>query len=75
MRILRALTLAEGFGGGGDVHRLWIVFSKTGELDFAIRKLFVNFTIKDKKVVNATLTAPFDILCDINVSICAQERT
>ncbi len=37
-------------------------------LDYIIKKIFLNFTIQGKKVVNSTLNSPFDVLETINVS-------
>ncbi len=38
------------------------------ELDYFIRKIFLNFTIQGKNVVNTTLNSPFDDLEDLKVS-------
>jgi site-specific DNA recombinase len=45
------------------------------ELDFIIRKIFLNFTIKDKKVIKSTLNSPFDVLETQKDLTCGQERT
>lgn len=44
-------------------------------LDETLRKVFLNFTILNKKVIKSTLNSPFDILFDTKVSLGAQERT
>ena len=38
------------------------------DLDNAIRKVFLNFYIRGKNVETATLSAPFDVLCDPKVA-------
>ncbi|MDB5260542.1 MAG: Recombinase [Candidatus Nomurabacteria bacterium] len=45
------------------------------ELDFFLKKIFLNFYIKDKKVYKSTFNTPFDTLADQNVLLGAQERT
>ena len=42
------------------------------DLDTITRKLFLNFTVKEKSVANATLNSPFDVLETKNVSRCAR---
>lgn len=48
---------------------------KLEDLDKIIRRIFLNFTIKDKKVVNATLKSPFDVLESQKVLNCGQGET
>ncbi len=45
------------------------------ELDYFIRKVFLNFTVKGKNVEKYTLNAPFDALYELKVSNCGRERT
>ncbi len=45
------------------------------ELDTFLKKMFLNFTIKDKEVYKSTFNTPFDTLADQNVLNGAQERT
>ena len=45
------------------------------ELDFCIKKIFSNFFVDRKNVVNATLSEPFARLKDPKVSLCARCRT
>ena len=47
-------------------------FETMGELDYIIKKIFLNFYIKDKKVVKSTLKSPFDSLKTVNVLNCAR---
>jgi site-specific DNA recombinase len=42
------------------------------ELDFVIKKIFLNFTVSAKKVENRTLSTPFDALYELNVSNCGR---
>ena len=42
------------------------------ELDFYIRKIFLNFTVKGKEVVKSTLNTPFDMLETYKISHCAR---
>jgi site-specific DNA recombinase len=44
-------------------------------LDFIIKKIFLNFTIQGKKVVNSTLNSPFDVLETLQVSNGGGYRT
>jgi hypothetical protein len=43
---------------------------KTEDMDFLIRKIFLNFTVSSKEVVSRTLCAPFDELYEANFSEC-----
>lgn len=45
------------------------------ELDFFLRKIFLNFTVDDKNVYKSTFNTPFDSFADQNVLKGAQERT
>ncbi len=45
------------------------------ELDFFLKKMFLNFTIKNKNVDKSTFCSPFDVLADTNVLNGARERT
>jgi site-specific DNA recombinase len=45
------------------------------DLDFAVRKVFLNFTVRAKNVEKSTLAAPFDELCALNVSNGGRCRT
>jgi hypothetical protein len=45
------------------------------ELDFCIKKIFSNFFVDKKNVVSATLTEPFERLCDPKVTMGAQGGT
>ncbi len=45
------------------------------ELDYIIRKIFLNFTVAPKKVMKSTLNTPFDALEVQKVSLGARERT
>lgn len=45
------------------------------ELDYIIRKIFLNFTVDLENVVKSTLNSPFDVLKTLKVSIGARERT
>lgn len=45
------------------------------ELDFVIRKVFSNFTVRGKNVENITLSTPFDALRDPKVSTSGQGET
>ncbi|MEO6536454.1 MAG: recombinase family protein [Candidatus Paceibacterota bacterium] len=42
---------------------------KLSEQDYILRKIYLNFEIQGKEVVNAKLCSPFDELCALNVSI------
>ena len=42
------------------------------DLDFIIKKLFLNFTIKNKKVEKSTLNSPFASLADPKVALGAR---
>lgn len=46
-----------------------------GDLDFIIRKIFLNFSVEKKNVVKYELNSPFDLLETAKVSDCARERT
>ncbi|MAZ56347.1 hypothetical protein CL653_00975 [bacterium] len=42
------------------------------DLDYVIKKIFLNFSICDKKVIKSTLKSPFDSLETLNVPGCAR---
>lgn len=44
-------------------------------LDETVRKIFLNFTILNKKVIKSTLNSPFDTLFKTEVSFGARKRT
>ena len=44
---------------------------KMSDLDFVIKKIFLNFTIKENEVVKYTLNVPFDVLETTKVLDCA----
>jgi len=48
------------------------LMTNMAELDYILRKMFLNFTVKDKKVCEYTLKSPFDVLDTTKVSICAR---
>jgi len=48
---------------------------KMNELDFIVRKLFLNFVVEQKKVIKSTLNSPFDALETPKVSDCARGET
>ena len=39
------------------------------QLDYVIKKIFLNFTVQGKKVVDITLNSPFDVLDTLKVSL------
>lgn|GEM_PF-2448888 len=44
------------------------------DLDFALRKMFLNFTVKGKSVAKATLSSPFAELSTIKIHECGGEE-
>lgn len=48
---------------------------KIEQLDFYIRKMYLNFYVEQKKVVKSTLNEPFDSLNKVNVQTCGRYRT
>lgn len=44
-------------------------FKNMSDLDYVIKKIFSNFTVKDKKVIESTLNEPFDRLQVKDVSL------
>lgn len=40
------------------------------DLNLIIKKMFLNFTVREKKVEKQTLNTPFDVLCGSNVADC-----
>lgn len=45
------------------------------DIDFVMRKIFLNFTVSGKNIANATLSAPFEELYKLNVSKGGRKRT
>lgn len=48
---------------------------KMNDLDFVVRKTFLNFVVEQKKVIKSTLNSPFDALETPKVSDCARGET
>jgi site-specific DNA recombinase len=45
------------------------------ELDFFMKKLYLNFSVTKKEVVKSTLNEPFEALSKLNISKCGRYRT
>ena len=42
------------------------------ELDFFMKKLYLNFSVTPKEVVKSTLNEPFEALSKLNISKCGR---
>ncbi len=58
-----------------NTHTILASIKNMAELDFYLRKFFLNFTIKDEIVYKSTFNKPFDRLADQKVLNGARERT
>ncbi len=57
------------------IENMPLILRKTknmSELDYIVRKMFLNFTIQNKKVIESTLNTPFSALCSVDVSDCGR---
>jgi site-specific DNA recombinase len=62
------LTYGEFLELMGKVPEILHKTTQMKELDFIIRKIFLNFIIRGKNVEKSTLNAPFDALYELNLS-------